>query len=44
MKAQLQDDRHCVTCARYEETDCANPDKAAPGMLCAAWAPQQANA
>ncbi|MDT0554699.1 hypothetical protein [Patiriisocius hiemis] len=39
------DERNCVTCSRYEESDCANPTKAAPGMLCASWAPQtQANA
>ena len=40
MKAALKDERNCVTCARYENTDCANPDKAAPGMLCASWAPE----
>ncbi len=40
MKASLKDDRNCVTCSRYEESDCANPTKAAPGMLCASWAPQ----
>ncbi len=40
MKAALKDDRNCVTCSRYQDTDCANPTKAAPGMLCASWAPQ----
>lgn len=40
MKAALKDDRNCVTCKRYEESDCANPKTAAPGMLCASWAPQ----
>ena len=44
MKASLKDERNCVTCARYEADDCANPSKAAPGMLCAAWAPQAAKA
>lgn len=44
MKSTLVDDINCVTCVRYEESDCANPEKAAPGMLCAAWAPQRANA
>lgn len=44
MKSQLKDDRNCVTCVRYNESDCANPEKAAPGMLCAAWAPQRADA
>lgn len=40
MKASLLDDRNCITCMRYETTNCANPTKAAPGMLCASWAPQ----
>ena len=44
MKALLKDDRNCVTCARYQETDCSNPEKAAPGMLCVTWAPQQVDA
>jgi len=44
MKSHLKDDRNCVTCVRYNEPDCANPTKAAPGMLCAAWAPQRADA
>ncbi len=40
MKAAILDERNCLTCARYEETSCANPEKAAPAMLCASWAPQ----
>lgn len=40
MKASLKDDRSCLSCTRYEQTDCANPTKAAPEMLCASWAPQ----
>ncbi|MEL6810338.1 MAG: hypothetical protein AAFP76_03265 [Bacteroidota bacterium] len=44
MKAALKDQRNCITCIRYEETDCANPQKAAPGMLCAHWAPVNATA
>ena len=44
MKAVLKDDRNCVTCVRYETSDCANPQKAAPGMLCSQWAPQNASA
>lgn len=40
MKAALKDDRNCVTCIRFEKEDCANPTTAAPGMLCASWAPQ----
>lgn len=44
MKAALKDDRNCVTCVRYETSDCANPAKAAPGMLCSHWAPQYASA
>lgn len=44
MKASLKDDRNCVTCLRYETSDCANPQKAAPGMLCSHWAPQDARA
>ncbi|KAA1245182.1 hypothetical protein [Aquimarina sp. RZ0] len=44
MKAVLKDDRNCVTCLRYETNECANPQKAAPGMLCSQWAPQNAMA
>jgi len=44
MKAALKDDRNCVTCLRYESKDCANPQKAAPAMLCSHWAPQNAMA
>ena len=39
MRAALKDERNCVSCTHYEESDCANPSKAAPGMLCASWAP-----
>ncbi|EPR67648.1 hypothetical protein ADICYQ_3288 [Cyclobacterium qasimii M12-11B] len=44
MKAALKDNRNCDSCLRYETDDCANPQKAAPGMLCSHWAPQSANA
>ncbi|MDO6439115.1 hypothetical protein Q4534_16965 [Cyclobacterium sp. 1_MG-2023] len=44
MKAALKDNRNCDSCLKYETSDCANPQKAAPGMLCSHWAPQNANA
>ena len=44
MQEALKDNRNCVTCVRYEESGCANPEKAAPGMLCSHWAPQNAQA
>jgi len=44
MKAALKNDPNCVTCVRYETETCANPQKAAPGMLCSQWAPQNAQA
>lgn len=44
MKAALKDDPNCVTCARYQGPTCAHPQKAAPAMLCAHWAPQNASA
>ncbi|MEM7187198.1 MAG: hypothetical protein AAF466_11120 [Bacteroidota bacterium] len=44
MKAALKNDPNCVTCARHEGPSCANPQKAAPGMLCSSWAPQNAMA
>ena len=44
MKAALKNDPNCGTCARYESTNCANPQKAAPGMLCSQWAPQNIQA
>jgi hypothetical protein len=40
MKMALKNDPNCITCLRYEDTSCANPQKAAPGMLCSQWAPQ----
>lgn len=40
MRAALKDDPNCVNCSRYETPDCANPQKAAPGMLCNHWAPR----
>lgn len=40
MKAQLADERNCANCFRFEREDCANPTKAAPSMMCAAWAPK----
>jgi hypothetical protein len=42
MKAVLKNDPNCGTCARYEKSSCANPQKAAPNMLCSSWAPQNA--
>lgn len=39
MKASLKDERSCTSCSRFENTDCANPSKAAPSMLCGSWAP-----
>ena len=42
MKTHLQDERDCLTCTRYEADDCANPQKAAVGMLCSQWAPKNA--
>ncbi|RIA10972.1 hypothetical protein OE09_2854 [Flavobacteriaceae bacterium MAR_2010_72] len=44
MKVALKDDANCSTCARYETPTCANPKKAAPGMLCSHWAPLNATA
>lgn len=40
MKAELKDEPNCSNCARYNNPTCANPQKAAPGMLCNHWAPQ----
>jgi len=42
MKMMLKDDPNCTTCARYQGPTCAHPQKAAPGMLCSHWAPQNA--
>jgi len=41
MRAKLKDDPNCVTCSRFMNPTCANPKKAAPGMLCSHWAPQE---
>lgn len=42
MKNTIKNDPSCLTCVRYEQTNCANPKKAAPQMLCSHWAPQNA--
>jgi len=44
MKAELADKRDCTSCQRFEREDCANPTKAAAGMLCSVWAPQNVTA
>lgn len=44
MKADLKNDRSCLSCARYEEPSCPNPEKAAADMLCSHWAPAEVNA
>lgn len=44
MKAELADKRDCTTCIHFEQPDCANPTKAAPGMMCSVWAPQSISA
>ena len=44
MKAELKNERDCTSCVRFEKEDCANPTKAAPGMMCSVWAPQRASA
>ncbi|MFL1897054.1 hypothetical protein ACJRPK_15225 [Aquimarina sp. 2-A2] len=44
MRASLKDDPNCTTCSRYQGPTCANPQKAAPGMLCSHWAPIRATA
>ncbi|MEO0571634.1 MAG: hypothetical protein AAF039_08005 [Bacteroidota bacterium] len=44
MKQHLTDERNCTTCVRFDRDDCANPEKAAPGMMCSVWAPQKISA
>lgn len=44
MKVALKDAQNCISCVRYETSDCVNPQKAAPGMSCNNWAPQKASA
>ncbi|MFD2827671.1 hypothetical protein ACFSYG_14425 [Leeuwenhoekiella polynyae] len=39
MKAVLKNDPNCANCARFHGPTCANPQKAAPEMLCSHWAP-----
>ncbi|MEM7380311.1 MAG: hypothetical protein AAF361_03835 [Bacteroidota bacterium] len=40
MRASLKDSPNCVSCLKYESDNCANPQTAAPGMLCNHWAPR----
>ncbi len=42
MKAEIQNERNCLTCLRFEGPTCAHPQKAAEGMLCSSWAPDTA--
>ncbi len=42
MKASLKNEDDCTNCARFKTSHCANPEKAAPGMMCKHWAPGQA--
>ncbi|BFP42559.1 hypothetical protein FGF1_34040 [Flavobacteriaceae bacterium GF1] len=44
MKLELNNDRDCNTCLRFQREDCANPSKAAPGMMCSVWAPLSVSA
>ncbi|MEL6133526.1 MAG: hypothetical protein AAFR59_09210 [Bacteroidota bacterium] len=39
LKAELDNDRQCLTCVRHETEACAHPEAAAEGMLCKSWAP-----
>ena len=39
MRQDLMLDRQCTTCTRYQQDDCAHPEKASEGMLCKSWAP-----
>ena len=39
MKAEIKNEKNCLNCSRYEGPTCANPQQAAPGMLCNHWAP-----
>jgi len=43
MKDEFLSDRNCTNCKKYETSDCAHPDKAAPGMLCRSWTPNAVN-
>jgi hypothetical protein len=44
MQVALKNDPNCETCSRFNKKSCANPQKAAPGMLCSHWAPLHAEA
>jgi len=38
--AKLDDSAQCTNCLRHGKDDCAHPNVAAEGMLCASWAPK----
>ena len=44
MRAGLDNDHDCTSCARFKSESCPHPQKAAEGMLCEAWAPAKVNA
>ena len=39
MRMELKNERSCSNCHKHETSSCSHPTKAAPGMLCASWAP-----
>ncbi|MAM20228.1 MAG: hypothetical protein VX712_09025 [Bacteroidota bacterium] len=39
MREAIKNEPNCLNCQRYQGPTCANPQKAAPGMLCNHWAP-----
>ena len=39
MSAKIKDSEQCGNCTKYGSLNCAHPNKAALGMLCAAYAP-----
>ncbi len=43
MMSAIKDEMMCSTCSRFENDDCAHPDKATPEMLCTHWAPNRIN-
>ncbi|PRP67637.1 hypothetical protein [Nonlabens agnitus] len=41
LKAKMEDDRGCTSCARYGKPSCPHSEKATAGMMCNSWAPEK---
>lgn len=44
IKASLNNDASCDSCAKFGNSSCAHPAQAKSGVLCSSWAPEHVTA